>query len=197
MSHIDIDNPEFTAAIRGYDKVQVDDYIERLQSFASEAEERARAAESELEFSRHTTVGPRVTEILELAVAEAKELRDRAGRECDDVRAEARRTAEEIRERSEREANEAREEIAAERRRAELAITQLEETKQALLGDLRQIHETLAQAAGIARPAPGLEAPEEPGVETDVEPPLEEDIAETVERDAVSLAPPLPERDVA
>jgi hypothetical protein len=121
--------PEFTAAIRGYDKLQVDEYVAHLQEFAEDAEARARAAESELEVTRHTTVGPRVGEIFELAVTEAKDLQDRA--------------------RTEREKDDARTEIEAERRRAGLEVEQLRETKAALYSDLCRLQEVLASAIGI------------------------------------------------
>src|SRR3979409_1738911 len=90
------DRPEFATAMRGYDRLQVDDYVERLVDIATDAEERARAAESELEFSRHTTVGPRVSQILELAVEEGKELRERVSAEADKIRADAHAAADAI-----------------------------------------------------------------------------------------------------
>src|SRR5258708_38312316 len=80
--------PEFTAAIRGYDRVQVDEYVERLHLLLGDAEERVRAAEDDLEFSRHATVGPRVSQIFDLAVAESQELRDRAQRGTKSMQAE-------------------------------------------------------------------------------------------------------------
>jgi cell division septum initiation protein DivIVA len=165
--------PEFTTAIRGYDKLQVDEYVAHLRDFAEDAESRARAAESELEVTRHTTVGPRVGEIFELAVTEAKDLQDRARTECDKRIAEGRdRAAEIVAEAQEREAEassaierekeEARAEIEAQRRRAELEIEQLRETKAALHGDLRRLQEVLTSATGITAPRAGeaLEADE-------------------------------------
>src|SRR5207248_1170670 len=70
--------------------------------------------------------------------------------DCGELLARARETEAELKTRSEREAEEARVEIEAERRRAELVIEQLRETKQALVADLRQIHATLARAAGLS-----------------------------------------------
>jgi cell division septum initiation protein DivIVA len=90
------DRPEFATAIRGYDRLQVDVYIDRLREIAADAEERARAAEAELEFSRHTVVGPRVAQILDLAVQEGKELRERIHAEADRMREQARAEVEAI-----------------------------------------------------------------------------------------------------
>ena len=155
--------PEFTAAIRGYDKLQVDEYVAHLQEFAEDAEARARAAESELEVTRHTTVGPRVGEIFELAVTEAKDLQDRARNESEEkiaqgremaakIVAEAHEREAEVAAEIEREKDEARTEIEAARRRAQLEIDQLRETKAALHGDLRRLQEVLESATGITAP---------------------------------------------
>jgi hypothetical protein len=81
MTDLDRRQPEFAIAIRGYDRLHVDEYIERLQKLVSEAEERARAAETNGEFSSHASVGPRISEIFELASAEARELHEKAERE--------------------------------------------------------------------------------------------------------------------
>jgi hypothetical protein len=165
--------PEFTIAIRGYDKLQVDEYVAHLQECAADAEQRARTAESELEVTRHTTVGPRVGEIFELAVTEAKDLQDRARTECEkkiadghekaaEIVAEARDREAEAGAAIEREKEAARKEIEAERRRAELEVEQLRETKAVLYGDLCRLQEVLASATGITAPEAGetLEAGE-------------------------------------
>jgi hypothetical protein len=171
MNAINPDRPEFTAAIRGYDRLQVDEYIERLQELVSEAENRARTAESELEFSRHSTVGPRVTEIFELAIAETKELREKTTADCDQARAEAQAEAErfvtvarekasEIKEQAESEREKVLTALQAERRRAELEIEQLGETKKTMLAELRRLQQALAEAAGIYGEA-GVDEPAE------------------------------------
>ena len=155
------DRPEFASAMRGYDRMQVDDYLDRLVDIVNDAEERARAAEAELEFSRHTTVGPRVAQILDLAVEEAKDLRERVAAEveqrradvraeCEELRAEARRDAEEVRTRAD---EDRRATIAdAEARRGEILaeVERLRESKAGLLGDLGRLQELLAQATGVA-----------------------------------------------
>jgi DivIVA domain-containing protein len=176
------ERPEFATTMRGYDKLQVDDYINRLQDIVADAEERSRAAESELEFSRHATIGPRVSKIFDLAVAEAKEMRERVQGDADRMRADARSEAEAIitsaRENAEQvrgEADRAREETVADAQsiRGEVLdeVQRLRESKSTLLGDLGRLQEVLAQATGSepARRAahdsesgPGHDAPTEP-----------------------------------
>jgi DivIVA domain-containing protein len=152
--------PEFAISMRGYDRLQVDDYVDRLVDIAADAEDRARVAESELEFSRHTTVGPRVSQILELAVEEGKELRERVAAEADRRRDEARAEADAIvtgaRESAgltRDEAERTREEILADadaRRREVLAeVERLTENKVRLLGDLGRLQQLLAEATGV------------------------------------------------
>jgi cell division septum initiation protein DivIVA len=160
-SIIETRRPEFAIGIRGYDRVQVDDYVERLHRLLEDAEDRARQAESEVEFSAHASVGPRVTEIFELAMQEAKELRGDAEREARDVLAVARANANEIVEeaqaQAERLAADARQdheemlvEFARERERMRQSLAELEERRTSVLSALRRLHETLGSAAGLA-----------------------------------------------
>jgi cell division septum initiation protein DivIVA len=160
MNAINPERPEFTAAIRGYDRLQVDEYIERLQDLVTEAEDRARAAESELEFSRHSTVGPRVTEIFDLAVAEAKELQARTTTESDRARSDARAEVDRllsgagdealnIKEQAEREREKVLSELEGERRLKEEEIERLDHTKAMMLAELGRLQDALAAAAGI------------------------------------------------
>jgi cell division septum initiation protein DivIVA len=154
------EQPKFAISMRGYDKLQVDDYVERLRDIATDAEERARLAESELEFSRHATVGPRVAQILDLAVEEAKELRDRVDAEvertrsharaqCDETVARARDTAAQI----QAEAESARTDILADadaKRLAVLAeVERLSRSRGALLRELERLQHVLLQATSV------------------------------------------------
>jgi cell division septum initiation protein DivIVA len=142
MNNREFEQPEFTASIRGYDRLQVDDYIVRLRAIAIEAEERAREAESELEFSRHATIGPRVSEIFDLAVAESKELRERVAAEADSMRAQARRDAEEILER----ARDLAMEIEADTKRGrEEAIAEIDAAREEATNDLQATARQRAQ----------------------------------------------------
>jgi cell division septum initiation protein DivIVA len=171
-----LEQPEFTASIRGYDKLQVDDYLERLRALALEADERARTAESELEFSRHQTIGPRVSEIFELAVAEAKEMRERVVAETEEMRTQARHDSEEILVRArelaaevDAETKRGREQAIAEvhaaRAEAHQELDMLEQRKEAHLSDLRRLQESLASAAqlvsSVSNPRPVVEEVED------------------------------------
>jgi hypothetical protein len=180
MNAINPERPEFTAAIRGYDRLQVDEYIVRQQDLVAEAEDRVRAAESELEFSRHTTVGPRVTEIFELAIAEAKELRGKTATECDRARADARaeidrllsgsrEEASEIKGQAESEREKVLTQLEAERRRKEQEIERLDATKETMLDELRRLQDALAAAAGIYGKAARAETEEAEAEEAETE----------------------------
>jgi cell division septum initiation protein DivIVA len=152
------ERPEFASSIRGYDRLQVDDYIDRLVEIVVDAEERAQSAERELEFSRHTTVGPRVGHIMEMAVDEAKELRERVAAETEEMRSNARQECEQMNKRAQRAAAETH---AKAKRSAKQLITQadairdqilgeveaLSEQKAAFLGDLERLQEALGVAA--------------------------------------------------
>ena len=166
MSDLTKRRPEFTTSIRGYDRLQVDDYIERLHTLVTYAEQRAREAESELELrdaesevelSRHAGIGPRVSEIIDLAVAESQELRERVKRQTDTLFVRARREAEGIVESAHAEAAEKREEVQrerqeiltrleAERLRAHAEIAELQRRKSEMLASLRQMQQALGAA---------------------------------------------------
>lgn len=161
MSDLDTQNPQFTTSIRGYDRTQVDDYLHRLQSSLAEAEERARAAESELEFSRHTTIGPRVSQIFDLAVAEAKDLRERVEEETTTLLADARQQADQILADGHRAGNELNErtraehaalvaQLNAEREQRQAEAVALQQRKTGLLAELRNLHEALGSVAALA-----------------------------------------------
>jgi DivIVA domain-containing protein len=167
------EQPRFATSMRGYDRLQVDDYVERLRDIVTDAEERARLAESELEFSRHATVGPRVSQILDLAVEEAKELRERVDAEVERTRSQARAQCEEIVARARddgaqirADAEAARTDILADadaKRLAVLAdVERLSRSRGALLRDLERLQDVLSEATSVEFPAllPGA-APEE------------------------------------
>jgi DivIVA domain-containing protein len=168
MSDLNKANPEFTISIRGYDRIQVDEYIQRVHRLLDEAAERTRAAESELEFSRHTTVGPRVSEIFDLAVAEAKEIRTRieeeertrlaaASAQAKELIETASREADEVAARARREYDEMVTEMEAERDRSTTELTRLEQQKARLLGELRRLHDALGSVANLTESEPEAE----------------------------------------
>ena len=160
MTDLPKTQPEFTAAIRGYDRVQVDEYVERLHLLLGDAEERVRAAEDDLEFSRHATVGPRVSQIFDLAVAESQELRERVQGETESMQAEARENAERIRiaareddkairARTEQEHEEMLDELDRQREAAQQQLAVLQTRRTELMNDLKRLHGALGAAAGI------------------------------------------------
>jgi cell division septum initiation protein DivIVA len=163
MTDLDTRHPEFTMAIRGYDRLQVDEYIERLQKLLSEAEERVRAAESEHDFSSHTSIGPRLAEIFELAGAEAKEIRTKAGKEArerlDAARADAKEIVKRARETAKATAEQAAGDYEAmlagyqqERERIRAQVGELDAHKAAVIGELRRLQEAISTSFGTVEP---------------------------------------------
>ena len=155
--------PEFTTGLRGYDRIQVDQYIDRLHALVSDAEERARAAEEDLEYSQHNAVGSRVTEIFELAVEESRDLRVKVAAESEGALAEARAEAEQIVKAAHRYAEDVQEQIELDREQALGEIvrlrdegrSQLEEMaarRAAVVADLRRLHDALEAAVGLVDP---------------------------------------------
>lgn len=153
--------PEFTTGLRGYDRIQVDDYIEQLHALVTEAEQRARVAEEDLEYSQHTTAGPRITEMLDLAVEEARELRDKAAAdaaqtlgsahaEAEQIVASARSKAAETEEQLNRSRDQALRDIAARQAEAESQLSELAGRKAMLLDDLGRLRDALGAAAALA-----------------------------------------------
>ena len=158
MSDLVEGRPEFAAAMRGYDRLQVDEYVARLHTLIAETQERARVAESQLEFGDHATVGPRVTQIFELAIAESAELRARVQGEVDELLADAHRRADECVAAAERDAEnimvqvraqaqEALAELEGEREVVRRQVDALEARKSHLVDELRRLQGALGSAA--------------------------------------------------
>jgi hypothetical protein len=149
MSAIKKERPQFAVAIRGYDRLQVDEYINRLTELVAEAEERAREAEADLEYSRHTSVGPRVSQIFELAVEEVRELREQAADEVERMRAGAQDEAERILVGVRSQAEHLQAELDAEFERSREELDELEARKEGAIRELRRLQEALSAAAGL------------------------------------------------
>ena len=154
MSDPALEPPEFALAMRGYDRQQVDEYVSRLQTLVAEAEERARAAEA----GGPATVGPRVTQIFDLALAESEEVRTRAQAQADALLADARTRAEELVTAAERDAEaitaqaraqgeEALVEVQTERGMVRKQVDALEARKGHLIDELRRLQAALGSAA--------------------------------------------------
>ncbi|HWF73855.1 MAG TPA: DivIVA domain-containing protein [Solirubrobacteraceae bacterium] len=177
MTDLDTRHPEFTVAIRGYDRLQVDEYIARLQKLLSEAEGRVKAAESDQDFSSHAAIGPRLAEIFELAAAEARELRSGAERDARELRsgaerdakkrvadakayakelvAEARETARATAEQGESDYERMVAQYEQDRERIRAEVGELEGHRSAILDELGRLHAALGTAMGM------VEAPRE------------------------------------
>jgi cell division septum initiation protein DivIVA len=171
MSQVNEERPQFAIAIRGYDRLQVDEYIDRLTEMVAEAEQRARQAESDLEHSRHLSVGPRVTEIFELAVEEAREVREQATEEAEKLRSASQSEADQILTRARDRADDVKAEIEAYRSRVEVELAELEAYKEEAIRELRRLQDALGAAAGLVNMA--ADAAED---------------AETVEEDSEEIA---------
>lgn len=170
MTDLDTRRPEFTTALRGYDRMQVDDYIDRLQNLVAQAEDRMRDAELG-EPDVRTEVGPRLTQIFELATEEAREVRVEARQEATETLDGAREQAEALVEEAEHSAAK-RTERAAEKHAAQLddyaeeraglekELSELETHKRAVVAEIVRLRDALGAAPGIApgeAPAPALE----------------------------------------
>jgi hypothetical protein len=94
--------PDFSHALRGYDRAQVDEYLASYAEYSVHVEERARKAETALAQCRRElasspgTVGisERLASILQLANEEAEEIRERARTESEAMTLAARSEAE-------------------------------------------------------------------------------------------------------
>ena len=159
--HTEIRAPEFTIGLRGYDRTQVDEYIEYLQRLVAAAQERARDAETEHVFDQHAAIGPRVAEIFALAEAEARDLREQVTTEATGLVSEARteataiinaaeHSAREIRERAQREQEEILAEFEHDRDRIRDEAAGLEMRKAEAIGELNRLRAALGKAAGVS-----------------------------------------------
>lgn len=113
----DEEAPEFSHSLRGYDRVQVDEYLAGFREYAIQVEDRAMAAESALVECRRELASPgsggiseRLAAILQLANEEADAIRAQVKAEGEAMTQQATSEAE----RTVREANEQRDAIQAE-----------------------------------------------------------------------------------
>ena len=153
--------PKFTVGLRGYDRTQVDEYIDYLQRLVATAQERAREAATEYVFDQHAAIGPRIAEIFALAEAEARELREQVTTEATGLVAEARteakaiidaaeRAARETNERAQRDHEEILAEFERDRERIRDEAAVLEVRKAEAVGQLNRLRAALGEAAGVS-----------------------------------------------
>ncbi|NYI93272.1 DivIVA domain-containing protein [Amycolatopsis endophytica] len=161
---------EFSTALRGYDRREVDAYIRRLRAraghLASELEEKEQRlsevggdASVPLQVVGSGNIGARVERIIAQAEHEAKEIRDQAEQDAAEIRKayenqadEARRQRDELARRAD---SEAREMI----RRAEEEVARLRTARQTVLEQLLEIGEIVDGACVHAARTPELHAP--------------------------------------
>ncbi len=132
------ERPHFDMVLRGYDRIEVDQYISRLleenAALRRELESGPRGAEPErpavrdaphhydVDTPAEDSFGFRAEKLLRLAERESAEMRTRATRDAEAIEATARQRAEEQLRAAEREADELRERVSAEAgRRAQQA----------------------------------------------------------------------------
>ena len=162
MGALDTDPPQFAIALRGYDRVQVDDYIDRLRNYAAELESRVQqaqagvsAANDELERLRSaplnaTELPSRLASILQLAEEEAKAIRLAAEREAEEILHRAQEEADEHRRRSEEELVRALRDGDALRAKLDAEATHLRSLKANFVEELERLSEVIRAAAEAA-----------------------------------------------
>jgi cell division septum initiation protein DivIVA len=151
--------PEFAPALRGYDRLQVDGYVERLREYALEVEDRAISAEAALADLQQETVElrrqvaaagggelpQRLAHILDVANEEAEDVRQRARAEADELSHRARAGAEQSRRRARAEAERIVADAVASRDAVQRQIRDLELTRARFLEGLGHIHQGIAR----------------------------------------------------
>jgi hypothetical protein len=101
MSIREWERPDFSQSFRGYDRVEVDEYLVSFREYTIQAEDRARAAETSLVQCRRELasspgtagISERLAAILQLAHEEAEEVRARARAESEAATDQAERQA--------------------------------------------------------------------------------------------------------
>jgi hypothetical protein len=198
MTIRDQETPEFAYGLRGYDRLQVDDYVTRLREYTSEVEDRAIEAERrvavlqserakanrkledsvrrEADLRRQVAeaggenLPQRLAQILELARDEAEEMRVRAAAEVDAANEMAADRAGKIVEAARGEAEQLRAGATAEEQAIRRRIDELATIKTRTVEQLVHIEQALRAAV------------------EHVEPDHEADIADKVEDDTQVLA---------
>jgi DivIVA domain-containing protein len=156
-------SPDFTIARRGYDKHEVDKFLEQLVDWletdaAQDIGEVAVTRKLEL-------VGKSTAHILLTTEQEAQELKRQSEEDCAELRAKAEADAQTLRANADDDARRAREEATAEatetveeglRRRGQIddQIHELEDHRAGLLDELGRLRAELGAAIDAHRPAP-------------------------------------------
>jgi cell division septum initiation protein DivIVA len=167
------DFPEFAQAIRGYDRLQVDGYLERLREYAVEVEDRALGAEAALgqaeqelaELRRQLAASgggelpARLEHILALATEEADEIRNRATAEAEELARRSHAAFEESRNRARAEAERTLADAVTYRETMDRQVAELEQARSHLLDRLTDLSNEISNAVGRQRE---IAAPSQP-----------------------------------
>lgn len=200
---------DFSSALRGYDRREVDAYIRRLRAraghLASELEEKERRLSElggdtsvPLQVVGSGNIGARVERIIAQAELEAREIREQAEKDAAEIRKAYEDQADEARRQREDLAKQANEEALAMIRRAEQEVERLRGTRQTLLAQLVRIGEIIDSAAEQAARTPELHPPALPLLPTGTEEAVaaesdaDDAVAEVVEAETAEA----PESDV-
>jgi cell division septum initiation protein DivIVA len=162
MSIREQEEPVFSYSLRGYDRVQVDDYLAGFREYVVQLEDRAVAAESALVECRRELASPgsagvseRLAAILQLANEEADEIRAQAQAEGEATTQHAASEAE----RTVNDANQLRDTI-------QLEIDDLSTVREVLLQQLVELGNQIRDASARYQ---GFGASSAPAVHADVE----------------------------
>ncbi|GHE90865.1 hypothetical protein GCM10017786_23970 [Amycolatopsis deserti] len=202
---------EFSSALRGYDRREVDAYIRRLRAraghLASELEEKERRLSElggdpsvPLQIVGSGSIGARVERIIAQAEVEAREIREQAEQDAAETRKAYEDQAEEARRQREDLAKRANEQAQEMIRRAEEEVERLRATRQTLLAQLVRIGEIIDTAAEQAARTPDIQPPAldllptgAADEKTTVDSDEDEELADTAESDVDEAADEVPE----
>lgn len=144
--------PEFPVAMRGYERNQVDAYVEDLRRRLDEAE-RVKAASPTQEppepapangrtrrgaDANLSALGERVTQILQLAEDDAADRRERGERDAETLRSQAQAEADQLRQAAQNEAEELRASLASAQNEAETVRAAARDEAEVVRGNARQ-----------------------------------------------------------
>ena len=108
MSFVQTDRPAFRVVRRGYDRVQVEKYLDSLEVEVGGRQQAKTAAEDSASQARYATVSDHVAQVMQALDDEVERLRVQANEEVERMLSEARADADRIQQDAESRANEVR-----------------------------------------------------------------------------------------
>jgi cell division septum initiation protein DivIVA len=149
MSDAESPGPQFVSAIRGYDRLQVDEYIASLFAWMQDASDRAQRAEAE-----NAQLKVRLAECEREIASEPPRTSDQAAQRVSQMLADASRIAETIRLAAEDEAQQLREQVARARAEADAEFDEIRRERALADGDAaRLVDEARREAENIVAAA--------------------------------------------